>query len=147
KPASSTVRRTMQPTPFAPSSNRRDFLIDTLAGSTGLALALAAPAALAAGSDKIIRVGTIGTGGRCRQLMNAAKTIEDLRFVAVCDIWEDAIAEGLKLAGDKAKVYHDYRKLLDDKDIAAVLIATPDHWHVPILVDALEAGKDIYIEK
>src|SRR6516162_2131925 len=126
----------MEPIPSMPAVNRRDFLTETLAGSTGMALGLAAPNVLAAGSDKTIRVGTIGTGGRCRELMTAAKPIEDIRFVAVCDIWEDAIALGLKLASDKAKVYRDYRKLLDAKDIDAVLIATPDHWHVPILVDA-----------
>ena len=123
--------------------NRRDFL----AGSAGLALGLAAPAVLSAAPSKTIRVGTIGTGGRCRQLMNAAKPIEEIRFVAVCDVWEDAIAAGVKLAGDKAKVHRDYKKLLDDKDIDAVLIASPDHWHVQMLADALAAGKDVYIEK
>jgi predicted dehydrogenase len=134
--------------PSSTPLNRRGFLAETLAGSTGLALGLDAPTVLAAaGADKTIRVGTIGTGGRCRQLMSAAKPIQDIRFVAVCDIWEDAIKEGLKLAGDKAQVYRDYHKVLDDREIDAVLIATPDHWHVPILVDALEAGKDVYIEK
>jgi predicted dehydrogenase len=137
----------MEPTSSLPVRNRRDFLTETLAGSTGLALGLTAPNTLAAGSDKTIRVGTIGTGGRCRELMTAAKPIDDIGFVAVCDIWEDAITQGLKLAGAKAKVYRDYRKVLDDKEIDAVFIATPDHWHVPILVDALEAGKDVYIEK
>src|SRR5438132_1708212 len=137
----------MEPTSSLPLRNRRDFLTETLAGSTGMALGLTAPNVLGAGSDKTIRVGTIGTGGRCRELMTAAKPIDDIRFVAVCDIWEDAITQGLKLAGDKAKVYRDYRKALDDKEIDAVFIATPDHWHVPILVDAVAAGKDVYIEK
>jgi predicted dehydrogenase len=133
------------PTPYPPSPTRRDFLAETLAGSASLALA-AAPAALAAAPSKTLRVGTIGTGGRCRQLMQASKPIEEVRFVAVCDVWEDAVAAGLKLA-EGAKVYRDYRPLLDQKDIDAVLIATPDHWHVQILADALAAGKDVYIEK
>jgi predicted dehydrogenase len=132
----------MQPTP-APT--RRTFLTKTLAGSTSLAFSAAA-AARAATASKIIRVGTIGTGGRCRVLMNAAKPLEEIRFVAVCDIWEDAIEAGLKIAPG-AKAYRSYRQLLDQKDIDAVLIATPDHWHVQILADALDAGKDVYIEK
>lgn len=135
----------MQPTP-SPPPTRRDFLAETLAGSSSLAVALAAPSVLEAAPSKTLRVGTIGTGGRCRALMQASKPLADIRFVAVCDVWEEAIAEGLKIAAD-AQVYRDYRKLLDQKDIDAVFIASPDHWHVQMLVDALDAGKDVYIEK
>ncbi len=132
----------MQPILSTSSPTRRDFL----AGSANMAVALAASSTRAADPANTIRVGTIGTGGRCRQLMEAAKPIEDIRFVAICDIWEDAINAGRKLA-EGAQVYRDYRKLLDQKGIDAVFIATPDHWHVPILVDALDAGKDVYVEK
>jgi predicted dehydrogenase len=134
----------MKPLPFSTKpTTRRDFL----AGSAGLALGLAASSRAGAAASSTIRVGTIGTGGRCRQLMQAAKPINDIRFVAVCDIWQEAIRQGTKLAADGAKVYSDYRKLLDQKDIDAVFIATPDHWHVQMLVDAVDAGKDVYIEK
>jgi predicted dehydrogenase len=70
-----------------------------------------------------------------------------MRVVALCDVWKDALAEGLKAHGDGARTFADYRRLLDQKDIDAVLIAAPDHWHVPMLIDALDAGKDVFIEK
>jgi predicted dehydrogenase len=131
-------------TDAARSPTRRDFLAD----SGAAAVALGSPAILHALPGKTLRVGTIGTGGRCRTLMRACEPLQDIRFVAVCDIWEDAIAEALKLKlADGAKVFKDYRKLLEQTDIDAVFIGSPDHWHVPMLVDSLDAGKDVFIEK
>jgi predicted dehydrogenase len=98
-------------------------------------------------ANETIRVGCIGTGGRCRHLMQSLRTLPNVAIVAVCDVWDDALAEGAKLAAKDAFRTKDYRAVLDRKDIDAVLVGTPDHWHVPIAVAACAAGKDVYVEK
>jgi predicted dehydrogenase len=98
-------------------------------------------------ANETITVGCIGTGGRCRRLMEPLATIPGVKIVAVCDVWDYHLAESRKLAQADAFATKDYRALLDRKDIDAVLIGTPDHWHVPITVDACAAGKDVYVEK
>src|SRR6476469_315768 len=98
-------------------------------------------------ANETITVGCIGTGGRCRRLMQSLATIPGVKMVAVCDIWDVHLDEGRKLAQPNAFATKDYRALLDRKDIDAVVIGTPDHWHVPITVDACAAGKDVYVEK
>ena len=70
-----------------------------------------------------------------------------VEWAAVADVYEPNLQEGLKIAGDKAQGYDDYRKLLERKDLDAVLIASPEHWHCKHLIDALAAGKDVYCEK
>jgi predicted dehydrogenase len=94
-----------------------------------------------------IRVGCIGTGGRCRTLMKSLAEVPNVKMVAVSDIYEPHLNEGKKLADSKAVAIKSYRELLDRKDIDAVLIGSPDHWHVPMTIDACKAGKDVYVEK
>jgi predicted dehydrogenase len=98
-------------------------------------------------ANETIRVGCIGTGGRCRQLMKPLASIQNVRITAVCDVFDWSLGEGRKLADPQALATKDYRPLLDRKDIDAVLIGTPDHWHAPMTVDACNAGKDVYVEK
>jgi len=98
-------------------------------------------------ASETITVGCIGTGGRCRKLMESLVTIPGVKVIAVCDIWDFHLSEARKLAHPDAFATKDYRAILDRKDIDAVLIGTPDHWHVPITVDACAAGKDVYVEK
>src|SRR6476646_6313355 len=98
-------------------------------------------------ANETITVGCIGTGGRCRKLMQSLATIPGVNITAVCDIWNFHLDEGRKLAQPGAFATKDYRAVLERKDIDAVLIGTPDHWHVPITVDACAAGKDVYVEK
>src|SRR5450432_2014532 len=74
-----------------------------------------------------------------------------LRVAAICDVYEpnleNALSVASKVAGTHPKAYRNYQELLSDKDVQAVLIATPEHWHHQMLLDALAAGKDVYIEK
>ncbi|MBI4605373.1 MAG: Gfo/Idh/MocA family oxidoreductase [Planctomycetes bacterium] len=99
-------------------------------------------------ANEAIRVGCIGTGGRLRgALMPAAKKVQGVRLAAVCDVWDRALEEARAVAHEGAFATKDHRAVLERKDIHAVMVATSDHWHVPITVDACEAGKDVYVEK
>jgi predicted dehydrogenase len=98
------------------------------------------------GANDRVRGALIGAGGRGRFLTGEFKEI-GVEMAAVCDVYEANLAAGLKVANTGAKPYDDYRRLLDDKSIDAVVIATPDHWHAKMTIDAVEAGKDVYVEK
>lgn len=100
----------------------------------------------AAPSDQI-NVGVIGTGGRGQLLMDRFAQNPSVRFTAVCDVYEPNLEAGLSAAKGKAKAYRHYQELLADKSIPIVIIATPEHWHHQMLLDALAAGKDVYVEK
>jgi predicted dehydrogenase len=99
----------------------------------------------AAPSDQI-RVGIIGSGGRGQLLMKIFMLDTAVRMAAVADVFEPNLEAGLSLAKG-AKAYRNYQDLLADKEIDVVIIATPEHWHHQMLLDALAAGKDVYIEK
>jgi predicted dehydrogenase len=107
-------------------------------------LTAAAGPALAAGDR--IRGAIIGSGGRGRLLTAEFKEI-GVEMAAVCDVYDRNLEAGLKVASTGAKPYDDYRRMLEDKSIDAVVIATPDHWHAQMTIDAVEAGKDVYVEK
>ncbi len=94
------------------------------------------------------RLGLIGAGGQGSGDARGASHHGD--FLAVCDVNRRHVERARKdqhIGKGKAEVYEDYRKLLDRKDIDAVIIGTPDHWHTKICIDAMRAGKDIYCEK
>jgi predicted dehydrogenase len=97
-------------------------------------------------ANETIRVGCIGTGGRCQALMHALVQIPGAKIVTLCDVWDQALASALKIAPGATTV-KDYRTVLDRKDIDAVLIASPNHQHVAMLKAACSAGKDVYVEK
>ncbi len=97
--------------------------------------------------SKQLHVGIIGSGGRGRYLETVFTHDPAVRIIAVCDVYEPNLEAGLSAAGNQAKAYRNYKALLDDKAIDVVIIATPEHWHHRMLLDALAAGKDIYIEK
>ena len=98
------------------------------------------------GANDAIRTGIIGAGGRGRLLTGEFKEV-GAQMTAVCDVYETNLQAGLKVANTGAKPYNNYKRLLDDKDIDAVIIATPDHWHAQMAIDAVNAGKDVYVEK
>jgi len=109
-------------------------------------------AALAQSPNQRISLGLIGAGGRGRRVMLKFQQFPEVQVRAVCDVYEPNLEEGLSTAakhdnGKGAKAYRDYRKLLDDPEIDAVLIGTPEHWHHRMTLDAMAAGKDVYVEK
>ncbi len=97
--------------------------------------------------SKQLVLGLIGAGGRGRFVMSVFMKDPSIRVGAVCDVYEPNLEAGLSAAGNQAKAYRNYKALLDDKSVNAVLIATPEHWHHRMVLDALAVGKDIYVEK
>jgi predicted dehydrogenase len=128
---------------------RRAFLRSSAAGGALLALPAATYRAALLAEDRpseTVRIGCIGVGGQGRGNMNAVKK----HVVAVCDVDSGHVASAAKMlekGATKPLTAGDYRRLLESKDIDAVLVSTPDHWHALITVDACQAGKDVYCEK
>jgi predicted dehydrogenase len=129
-------------------STRREFL-ETLsaAGACAAGSLAAAESTHAVAPSDTLNVGCLGTGGRCRTLMQSLAKVPGVKIAAVCDVWDVHLEAAKKLADTKAHATKHYREILDRNDIDAVLIGTPDHWHVPMTVDACNAGKDVYVEK
>ncbi len=116
--------------------------------STAVAMS-AASYARVMGANEAIRLGVIGCGGRGKGVMGTFLKNTDVRLTALCDVWGDRVdqaAERTNAAAD-VKKFSDHRKLLEQAQTDAIFIATPDHWHCPIAIDALNAGKDVYCEK
>lgn len=128
--------------------NRREFLQATVAAAVA---ARSSSLGAAQGSNDRIRVGIIGCGNRGNQVATDWMKHKDTIFTAACDVARDRLEKTAaslgQTQGNKLDEYEDYRKILERKDIDAVLIATPDHWHSPMTIDAIAAGKDIYVEK
>jgi predicted dehydrogenase len=116
--------------------NRRAFLASGAAASAGRV----------PGANDQIRGAVIGSGGRGRYLVAQFKEI-GVEMAAVCDVYETNLAAGLKAASSGAKSYSNYRRMLEDPSLDVVIVATPDHWHARMVIDAVEAGKDVYVEK
>jgi predicted dehydrogenase len=124
---------------------RRKFLGNTAAVGLGVLAHPSFSGKVFGANDRVV-MGIIGAGGMGRGHMENFKD-QGVEWAAVCDVYGVHLDAGLEIAGPQAKGYADYRKVLDHKDIDAVLIGTPDHWHHDHLVDALRAGKDAYCEK
>lgn len=121
---------------------RRSFLTTSAAVA---ATAVSTRAVL--GANERLNVACIGTGGRCRFLMKSLAAVPNVRIAAICDIYDAQLDLAKPLADPQAIISKNYKELLQRKDIDAVLIGAPDHWHVPMTVDACAAGKDVYVEK
>jgi predicted dehydrogenase len=121
--------------------NRRE-----LFKSAALAGALAQQSRAAAANDRI-GIGVIGCGGMGRMDLADFQKQPEAEIVAVCDVYQPNLQEAHQLTDHKARTYSDFRKLLDDRAVDAVVVATPDHWHPLITVAACHAGKDVYVEK
>lgn len=97
-------------------------------------------------NDRVV-LGLIGCGGRGRYVARGMREAPNVEFAAAADVYLPNAEKGREWAGARARAFQDFRKLLELKEIDAVLIATPDHWHATCAVLALEAGKDVYVEK
>lgn len=128
--------------------NRRNFLANTSAFLAGSALLPSTLRAIA--PSDIVNFGVIGVNGMGWSDLNGMLNHPEARCVAICDVDKNVLE---KRAGElakkdiKAQLYSDYRQMLENKDIDAIIIGTPDHWHCLQMTDACSAGKDIYVEK
>ena len=123
--------------------NRRMFL--AVGAGAGLTVLNAAP-------NDTVRLGVIGSGSRGTYVMGVFQKNTGLQVGAICDVFEPNLENALSLAtkaqaGQAPRSYRNYKQLLADKDIDAVLIATPEYWHAQMVLDAIAAGKDVYVEK
>ena len=119
--------------------------------AAGAAVVSAAPAAVAKSPSDRMLVGVIGLGGRGREHARQLAQREDVQVAYVCDAdrkrAEQSGMEVEKASGKRPQVVQDLREVLDDRDVNAVVIATPDHWHAPATILACKAGKHVYVEK
>jgi len=115
--------------------DRRTFILTTAAAQNRIL-----------GANDRIRATIIGAGGRGRYLTAQFKEL-GVEMAGVCDVYQPNLQAGLKEASTGAKSFTDYKRVLEDKSMDAVIVATPDHWHSRMVIDAVEAGKDVYVEK
>src|SRR5262249_17682548 len=146
--------------PMSPGT-RRKFLKDTLGAASAAALAApaasattAASAARVEGANDSIRIALIGCGGMGRANLRDFTKLPGIQCVALCDVDDAQVAKAQKDVLDAEGVKQtaelttrDFRRVLDRKDIDAVIVATPDHWHALPTILACQAGKDVYVEK
>lgn len=136
-------------------TTRRDFLKKTAKGSAGLAVGSLLLPNLGfgniLGANERLNVAVIGVRSRAKSLMQAIAKYSDAKIIFTCDVDDNIIEKNnewmVKTIGYKAKVEKDFRKILENKDVDAVFIATPEHWHAPMAIAALQAGKHVYVEK
>jgi len=134
---------------------RRSFVNRSIESATALAattsaLSAAQPAPAPSANDKVV-LALVGAGGRGRMVIKNMATLENVEVKYVCDVEDKrgaaAVGELEKLQGSAPQFVNEMREVLDDKDVDAVIVATPEHWHALATVWACQAGKDVYVEK
>jgi predicted dehydrogenase len=129
-------------------TTRRHFI--QAAGVGGVvagAVQAATPSTQVTSPNDKIRIATIGMGGMGSGDTRYALNVPGVELVAVCDVYDGRLARAKELYGDRIQTTRDFREILARKDIDAVILATPDHWHATISIAALEAGKHVYCQK
>jgi predicted dehydrogenase len=128
---------------------RRQFVKGSLAA--GLGMTLAGPMSRVRGANDEVRVAVVGINGRGGSHIKELEEMDGVRVVALCDVDQNVLGNGAKAFekkyNHKVDTYVDIRKLLEDKNIDAISIATPNHWHSLATIWACQAGKDVYVEK
>src|SRR5256884_2828628 len=137
---------------YSPKASRRDFLKITGASVAGTALRVPASAyAGIVGANDRVRVAICGVRGRGHDHIRGFSRVPGTELAALCDVDENILNQRLndvqKMGLPKPKSYVDVRKLLEDKEIDAISIATPNHWHSLMAIWGCQAGKDVYVEK
>jgi predicted dehydrogenase len=138
-------------------SDRRDFLKKAMAGTVGLTIGSKLSASSArsynsiSGANEVIRVAIIGCNSRGASMAGTFARQVGTEVVYICDVDDIAMQKGINavqgVTGKAPKGEKDFRKILDDKNLDAVYIATPDHWHTPASILSVKAGKHVYVEK
>jgi predicted dehydrogenase len=130
--------------------NRRDFLGKTTAGAAAFSSLLAGSGRVLGANDRV-RVAIVGLHGRGNDHLENFSQVKNCEVAAFCDIDQSVLDKRLaqveKMGMPKPATYTDIRKLLEDKSIDAISIATPNHWHALMAIWACQAGKDVYVEK
>lgn len=121
---------------------RREFIRTVSAATAASALSYSR----ILGANERVQMGVIGCGSRGVGVMNSFLKVGDVDVTALCDVY-GAQLDRAKESAPRAKAFKDHRKLLETRDLDAVLVAVPDHWHLATTIDALQAGKDVYVEK
>ncbi|MBY0524872.1 MAG: Gfo/Idh/MocA family oxidoreductase [Gemmataceae bacterium] len=124
-------------------TNRRFFLQTAV----GASILTASSYTRVLGANDRIGLGVIGYGLIAKTHVGTFRKLEDVEIVAVAECHKKRLSEGVEAAGGKATAYPDFRNLLDDKSVQAVIVSTPDHWHALMTMLACAAGKDVYAEK
>lgn len=139
------------------SASRRDFMKKAIVGTVGLTLGSRLSASKAdsyrsiSGANEFMRVAIIGCNSRGASMAGTFARQKNTEVVYICDVDDIAMQKGIKsvkdVTGKETKGIKDFRMILDDKNLDAVYIATPDHWHAPASILSLKAGKHVYVEK
>jgi predicted dehydrogenase len=139
------------------TDSRRDFIKKAAVGTVGLTVGNRILASTArsykriSGANEVIRVAVIGCNSRGSSMAGTFARQKNTEVIYICDVDEIALQKGIKsvkeITGKETKGIRDFRKILDEKVLDAVYIATPDHWHVPASILSLKAGKHVYVEK
>ena len=124
---------------------RRTFL--GAAGAVGASASSMASAANRRGPNDRITVGMIAVGSRAQELLEAIKQVDGTEIVAVCDAYSGRMERAAGRTGGRARTHKNYQEIIADDSIDVVTVATPDHWHKTQVIEALQAGKDVYCEK
>jgi predicted dehydrogenase len=127
--------------------SRRNFLEATTLGAAGLMLGSSRVPAFALGANDRVNVGVIGAGSQGSSLIRSLATVPNSKITGMCDIFEPNLSKGVNLAGSQPKTFAEYKKLIESKDVDAVVIATPLHMHYEIALASLDAGKHVFVEK
>jgi len=130
--------------------SRRDFNKSAVLGSVSMALSAGPTVRNVLGANDRIGIGVIGLGHQGRFNLGSFMRTKQVDVIALCDVWDVSLGETLAeidLTSERVKTYKDFRRVLDHKDIDAVLVVTPEHWHAIPTIMACEAGKDVYVEK
>ena len=126
--------------------NRREFIHKTAIATSAAGLASASYDRIL-GANERINVAFLGCGRMGRHNVSVQKRINDINIAALCDVYEPNLNEAAKMVDSSVKTTKDFRTVLDNKDIDAVVISSPDHWHALMTTLACEAGKDVFVEK
>ena len=144
------TRRRKGFSPRGGEKGRREFVVGALRGAAALgALGHASlrPARAQTAPSDVVNVAVIGFGVQGLNDARAAHRVEGVKVIGASSCYDGHLARARELLGDEALVTRDYRRLLDLREVDAVIVATPDHWHQQACLDSLAAGKDVYCEK